>query len=210
VPSDGLLSLIEVTRVHLFKAAYCRETGEWLGEEVPQPAAPAGEVMLITGPVATTTAAATLAFLGVIITIWINGRRAHRDRLRELYAGGWSAVQAYKEMAFAMRRRNLEDRAAERVRLSEVMREIQKDIAFHEALIGRERSGRVAAEYRNLIAKTREVAGGIIRRSCDEEPINSDPQMHSPEIAGELAALTPHEDGCMNAVADELGGWRTS
>jgi hypothetical protein len=35
VPSDGLLSLIEITRVHLFKEAYYRETGEWLGDEVP-------------------------------------------------------------------------------------------------------------------------------------------------------------------------------
>jgi len=35
VPGDGLLSLIETTRVHLFKEAYYRETGEWLGEEVP-------------------------------------------------------------------------------------------------------------------------------------------------------------------------------
>jgi hypothetical protein len=31
---DGLLSLFEMTRVHLFKEAYWRETGEWLGEEV--------------------------------------------------------------------------------------------------------------------------------------------------------------------------------
>ncbi|MDQ3678205.1 MAG: hypothetical protein M3401_15650 [Actinomycetota bacterium] len=35
VPSDGLLSLIEMTRIHLYKEAYWRETGEWLGEEVP-------------------------------------------------------------------------------------------------------------------------------------------------------------------------------
>jgi len=34
VAADGLLSLIEMTRVHLFKEAYWRETGEWLGEEV--------------------------------------------------------------------------------------------------------------------------------------------------------------------------------
>ena len=32
--SDGLLSLIEMTRVHLFKEAHWRETGEWLGAEV--------------------------------------------------------------------------------------------------------------------------------------------------------------------------------
>jgi hypothetical protein len=32
--SDGLLTLIEMTRVHLFKEAWYRETGAWLGEEV--------------------------------------------------------------------------------------------------------------------------------------------------------------------------------
>lgn len=31
---DGLLSLIEMSRVHLFKEAYWRDTGEWLGDEV--------------------------------------------------------------------------------------------------------------------------------------------------------------------------------
>lgn len=34
VASDGLLTLIEMTCVHLFKEAYYRETAEWLGEEV--------------------------------------------------------------------------------------------------------------------------------------------------------------------------------
>ncbi|MDQ3668904.1 MAG: hypothetical protein M3377_01260 [Actinomycetota bacterium] len=34
LPRDGLLMLIEMTRVHLFKEAYYRETGEWLGKEV--------------------------------------------------------------------------------------------------------------------------------------------------------------------------------
>lgn len=35
VPDDGLLTLIELTRAHLFKEAYYRETGEWLGPEAP-------------------------------------------------------------------------------------------------------------------------------------------------------------------------------
>jgi hypothetical protein len=47
--------------------------------------------------------AATLALLGVLITLFVNGGRAERDRLRALYADGWAAVQAYKEMAFAIR-----------------------------------------------------------------------------------------------------------
>lgn len=41
VPADGLLALINHTRIHLFKEAYWRETGEWLGPEAPH-AAPAG------------------------------------------------------------------------------------------------------------------------------------------------------------------------
>lgn len=150
--------------------------------------------------------AATLALVGVIITLTVNGCRAERERLRELYASGWAAVQAYKEMAFAVRRRNAEDRAAERVRLSEAMREIQKDMAYYEALIGRERSGRGAAEYRILIVKTREIAGGVIRRSWNEEPIASDDEMHSPQIASELGPLRLFEDSYMNAVAERLGG----
>jgi hypothetical protein len=35
VPEDGLLALLGMAAVHLFKEAYWRETGEWLGEEAP-------------------------------------------------------------------------------------------------------------------------------------------------------------------------------
>lgn len=34
MPTDGLLSLIEMTRIHLYKESYYRETAEWLGEEI--------------------------------------------------------------------------------------------------------------------------------------------------------------------------------
>lgn len=35
VPEDGLLELLGMTQAHLFKEAYWRETGEWLGDEAP-------------------------------------------------------------------------------------------------------------------------------------------------------------------------------
>lgn len=35
VPDDGLLALFAMTAVHLFKEAYWREHGQWLGEEFP-------------------------------------------------------------------------------------------------------------------------------------------------------------------------------
>lgn len=35
LPADGLLDLISQVRIHLFKEAYWRETGEWIGPEAP-------------------------------------------------------------------------------------------------------------------------------------------------------------------------------
>lgn len=35
IPRDGLLSLIEMVRIHLFKEAYWREKHVWLGDEAP-------------------------------------------------------------------------------------------------------------------------------------------------------------------------------
>jgi hypothetical protein len=35
VPEDGLLALLGMTAMHLFKEAYWRETCEWLGDEAP-------------------------------------------------------------------------------------------------------------------------------------------------------------------------------
>lgn len=34
-PDDGLLQLLGLIEAHLFKDAYWRETGEWLGDEAP-------------------------------------------------------------------------------------------------------------------------------------------------------------------------------
>jgi hypothetical protein len=145
--------------------------------------------------------AAVIAFTGVMIKLWWDARSARRERLRELYAGGWAAVQAYKEMAFAIRRRNVEDRPGERVRLSEEMREIQKDISYYEALIGRERSGRVAADYRGLVAKTREIAGGMqTPASADDARTRVRRSIHHP---GPVASLTLISTSPIGAEPDD-------
>jgi hypothetical protein len=149
-----------------------------------------------------------VGLFGVLLTLAVNGWRANRDRRRSLYAGGWAAVQSYKEMAFAIRRRDAGNPGSERVRLSEAMREIQRDLAYHEVLIGREGKNDVAQKYRGLVAKTREVAGAVIKRSWDEQPISSDSEMHAPAIAAELNAMRPAEDAYMDAVAAAVGGHR--
>src|SRR6476646_12030443 len=107
--------------------------------------------------------AAAVALFGVLLTSIVNSYRSNRERRRELFAGGWAAIQSYKEMAFAIRRRSSVDPAAERVRLSEALREIQHDISFHEAMIGRDPSDDVTTAYSQLVSETRKVAGGIIK-----------------------------------------------
>lgn len=160
-----------------------------------------------------------IALVGVLITLYVNGRRTERTRRRDLYSEGWAAVQAYKEFAFAVRRRNADDRAGERVRISTAMGKVQKELAYREAMIGRERvsdfvftvtgkdrPGVAADAFMKLVAETRKVAGGIIKRSWDEEPISQDNEMHAPGIAGELQTLEPVETAFLDAVNDDVGG----
>jgi len=176
-----------------------------------------GEGLKVVAPLI----ASAIALFGVVITLFVNGWRTDRNRRRDLYSAGWAAVQAYKEMAFAIRRRSIEDLAGERVRLSDAMGEIQKEIAYFEAMIGRERvsdfrftatgrdlRGAVADAYLKLVAETRKIAGGIIKRSWDEEPINKDSEMHAPNIADELQALKPVEAAFLDAVNRDVGGRR--
>jgi hypothetical protein len=150
---------------------------------------------------------AAIALFGVLVTLIINGYRANRERRRELFAGGWAAVQSYKEMAFAVRRRSSTDPAGERVRISEALREIQHDLSFHEAMIGRDPANGVASAYLELVQKTREVAGGIIKRSWDKPPIDADAEMHAPEIAADLQTLRPFEDAYLDRVAAAMRVW---
>ena len=163
--------------------------------------------------------ASAVALFGVVLTLVVNGLRADRNRRRDLYSAGWAVVQAYRELAFAIRRRNVEDRAAERVRLSDAMGAIQKELSYYEAMIGREgvsefvftvtgrdHRGAVAAAYLKLVAETRKIAGGIVRRSWNEEPISQDREMHAPDIATELQALQPVEGAFLDAVNRDVGG----
>jgi hypothetical protein len=151
--------------------------------------------------------AAAIALVGVLVTLIVNGYRDNRERRRELFAGGWAAARSYKEMAFAVRRRSSADPAGERVRISEALREIQRDVSFQEAMIGRDPADEVASAYLELVRKTREIAGEIIKRSWDAPPIDADSEMHAPEIATELQALRPFEDTYLDKVTVAMQVW---
>ena len=134
---------------------------------------------------------------------WWAWRRKQRDDHARLLADAWAAVQSYKEFAFAIPRRNPNDPAAERVRLSEAIRHVQQDLSFHTAWI-RGVSTRVSIRYDELVGETRDTAGKLMREAWQHPPITTDTGMNLPEIAAELATLRPAETAYLNAVQRHL------
>lgn len=146
--------------------------------------------------------AAIVAMLGV----WINGLRQERHRRRELYADALEATYAYREFAYVVRRRRIDVPGEERVRISESLREIQRDLAKYEALMKIERCTKVAVAYRHLVEKTREVAGGYMRASWNGDGAAEDKQMNIADI--DFTPLKDYEDAYLDAVAQDLPAWK--
>jgi hypothetical protein len=157
-------------------------------------------------PAATATLiAALIASLVAATGIWINGLRGDRARRRELYARGLAATLAYREFPYAIRRRRADVPGEERVRLSEALREVQQELAYCESWLRTERSERVAAEYRALVAKTREIAGGYMRDAWKGDPLEADKDMNIPDI--DYAPLQPFERAFLDATREDLSWW---
>ena len=154
-------------------------------------------VVLIGGVVA-----AIVAMLGV----WINGLRAERQRRRELYADALEATYAYREFAYVVRRRNPDKPAEERIRISEALREIQRDLNKYEALMKIERCTAVAVAYRNLVAETREIAGGYMHDSWKTGGAERDEQMNIADI--DFTRIDPFETAYLDAVKNDLPWWK--
>lgn len=161
--------------------------------------------------------AAWIGFLGVLlaallVAAWNIGlarrrsREEERSRQRTAFAEAFKVYGRYKELPYAIRRRNIEDPAAERVRLSEIARDIQAELTYHQAWMDLE-SDKVATAYRNLVAELREVAGGQMREAWTMDAITTDAQMN---MIIDMAGLGELESAYLSAVRehlDELAPW---
>jgi hypothetical protein len=112
-------------------------------------------------------------------------------------------VVKYKEMPYAIRRRDGEQPAAERVRLSEIVREIQADLSYHQSWI-RSESVAVAAAYDALVAETRSVAGLAMREAWLAEPITNDGQMNIGPQLVDVRSLKSFEEAYAATVTAHL------
>jgi hypothetical protein len=90
----------------------------------------------------------------------------------------------------------------ERVRLSEELRLVQKDLAFHLAWVDLEASPETAAHYRTLVAETRRVAGGYMRDAWKGPPTSKDSEMNITDI--EYSELEEPRTNYLNRVRRDL------
>ena len=168
----------------------------------PSVASPATATVLSGAVIAALLTAAITA----CIAVWAARRKSReeeRARQRDLFANAYQAYAAYKELPYAIRRRRHDDLAAERVRLSESVREIQGRLTYYEAWIAAE-SETVSTAYTALVRELRKIAGGAMHDAWLAVPITDDAAMNiSPKIV-DLSALGPMEKDFTAAVRAHL------
>jgi hypothetical protein len=169
----------------------------------PAPVATSGSLdAAVVGAGAVVVGALLLALWNVMLARR-KSREEERARQRTAFAEALQAVAAYKEMPYAIRRRNAGERGAERVRLSEAVREIQAELLFHQTWI-RGESTTVADTYDALVAAARRVAGGAMRDAWNADPITTDAEMNiGPELV-DLSELRPLEQAFTAATVQHL------
>ena len=157
---------------------------------------------------------AALTFASVVVgalivaswNLWLAWRKSREEecsRQRTAFADALRAIAQYKEMPYAIRRRDKTNLPSERVRLSEVVRTIQADLTYHQTWI-RSESESVGKAYDALVTETRKVAGIAMRDAWIAKPIVRDDQMNiGPELV-DLRSLTPFEKAYTQAVSEHL------
>ena len=150
--------------------------------------------------VAPAVLAALLAFVGGIIALAVNGRRARIDRQRTVFADAYGDLEEYREFAYIVRRRRHDDGPGERTRISDALSTVQARLNRHRAVL-RVEAPHVARAYATLLDTTRRVIGGAIHDGWNQPAITADEHIH---VALDLSAVEADQDRYLQAVADHL------
>ncbi|MGB3351616.1 MAG: hypothetical protein WBB00_02455 [Mycobacterium sp.] len=153
------------------------------------------------------------AVLAALLTSTINillARRKsleeERARLRDTFAEAFEAVVRYKEMPYAIRRRNKDAPGAERVRLVEEMREIQAKLSYFQMWTAGE-SVAVGDSYVTLVQNLRRTAGKACHDAWIADPISHDLQMNIGPDLIDLREMEQFEKAYIKASQDHLDGF---
>lgn len=133
---------------------------------------------------ALTAAVLSGAVLAAALTGWVNTvlarrltRLEERARVRSTLAEAYQAYADYKEFPYAIRRRQADRPADERIRLSEEVRRIQSRLSYYQAWTGAE-SPATGRTYNELVGQLRRVAGASMRDAWEEPALDDDGGMN--------------------------------
>lgn len=163
--------------------------------------AAAGSSTTDSSLVAPAIVAAVVAGAVSLTTFMLAGRRARLERQRQVFADAFEAVMEYREYPFIVRRRKPDEGAEERRRISGDLSGVQARMNAFKArlLVEDPYIGRCYAE---LVKKTRQVAGAMIKAAWETDPVSADEEMHAP--AYDFSDLDEHDNRYLRAVAQHL------
>jgi hypothetical protein len=170
----------------------------------PVPAPTGASAGVLVGAVL--SSAFLAALLTGLINIWLARRKSReedRARTRDAFAAAYATYAEYCEFAYAIRRRDPSHPEAERVRLSEALREVQARLSLHLAWTSLE-SPSVGDAYQRLVDQGRRVAGGAMRDAWNTGPAKTDAEVNVPSTVVALSSLRPLERDYLQAVKQHL------
>lgn len=145
--------------------------------------------------------AAIVAAAVSLMTFGLTGRRARIDRQRQVFADAFEAVMEYREYPFIARRRDPDEPARERQRISGELSKVQARLNGFKARLLVE-DLRVGNVYTNPVNETRRVAGVMIKDAWNDPPVADDTDIHARKL--DFSELRAPDNAYLQAVADHL------
>jgi hypothetical protein len=140
--------------------------------------------------------------LGVsLATFFLSGRRARLDRQRQVFADALDAVTRYREYPFIVYRRNADDEARERQRISSDLSSLQAQLNGFKGRL-RVEDAAIGTRYVELVDATRHIVGPMITEAWNRPPATVDAQVHNP--GWDFSKLDSYDEAYLRAVADHL------
>ena len=114
-----------------------------------------------------------------LVTVFLEGRRSRIERQRDLLGQAYGTAVRYREFAFRIRRRVDSPEAAER--LATELSTVQEELAGYKAVL-RVECSYLAETYDELVAETKRIAGGHIKRAWRVAPVRLGEDMDVSDI----------------------------
>jgi hypothetical protein len=146
--------------------------------------------------------AAVVAGVVALMTFVLAGRRARLDRQRQVFRHAFEAVMEYREYPYIVRRRSPDEPAEERRRITGDLSRVHARLSAFEARLLVE-NPYIGQCYAELVQRTRQVAGAMIKAAWDNDPVAADREMHAPPY--DFMDLDQYDERYLRAVANHLG-----